>query len=208
MNLAEETGLEDLQRLAEKLYSKVRTTHMELNFSFAGTLSPTGSVPPTGNGAILLPSPTEMQDLASLISLVLSSWTQSGKMPAVAQLHSSAESSEVDQVVYIITLYCTAMLGAFLAAICSGDLDTVSSTLTLMTQNEEQQPTSPITSSRMTRRQLSGLSTIDEKLSAIADGLQNQGAPDTTSTPEAATGKKKKRSRKSKARKKISKKSP
>lgn len=200
----EDSGLEDLQRLAEKMYSKVRGTHIELNLPFAGTPLADGSLPQTGNGAILLPSPTEMQDLGNLISLVLSSWTQSGKMPAVAQLHSSAESSEVDQVVYIITLYSTGMLGAFLAAICSGDLDTVSSALTLMTSAGEQQATSPITSSRMTRRRLSGLSTPESRaLPSVAQSTPpNPAAPVTSSTP-VRSKKKKKRSRKSKGRKKI-----
>jgi len=209
MNLTEDSGLEDLQRLAEKMYSKVRATHLQLNLPFAGTPLEDGSLPQTGNGAILLPSPTEMQDLGNLISLVLSSWTQSGKMPAVAQLHSSAESSEVDQVVYIITLYCTGMLGAFLASICSGDLATVSSTLTLMTQVEAQQPTSPITLSRRTLRPLNGPSTPEipaEESAEKATGTPSRAAPATRSTKKAPSTTKK-RSRKSRGRKRISKKS-
>ena len=202
----DEESIVKLQQLAEKMYSQVRERHAQLNLPFAGTPLPDGSLPQTGNGAILLPSPTEMRDLGSLISLVLSSWTQSGKMPAVAQLHSSAESSEVDQVVYIITLYCTGMLGAFLAAICSGDLDTVSSTLTLMTQQEAQQLTSPTTSSRTTRRPLSGLSTIDTTPTEESSSGPPKSAPPAISSTSAVAKKKVKSSRKSVAPKKKDKK--
>jgi len=153
--------LDDLQRKAAKIYEAVRQEHKRLNLPFGGDVSENGSPPAVSPGVTLLPSLTEMADLGQLITLALSYWTQYRELPTVGQLHSSAESSEVDQVVFITTLYCTAMLGAFLAQIGSGDLDTVSSMLTLMTQVREGPTTSHDTSSRMPRR-IAGLSTPDK----------------------------------------------
>ncbi len=151
-----EQQLESCQKKAESFFNAVRDQHVALMLPFSGTGLPDGFNRAPGSGAILLPSPTEMRDLADLISLVLSSWTQSGKMPTVEALHSSAQSAEVDPVVYITTLYSTAMLGAFLPVICSGDLATAYSTLDVMNQAEGLPGTSPSTFSRKKQRNLNG----------------------------------------------------
>jgi len=198
----EEEDLHRCQLLAERLFSKVRDQHLRVNLPFAGARLPDGSVALPGPGVTLLPSPTEMHDLGNLISLVLSSWTQSGEMPTVQALRSSVESSEVDLVVYIITLYSMAMLGAFLPSICAGDLDTVTSILDLTTTAEEQPDTSPTTFSRKTRRILSGASTLENEETTSPSSPSKNAAPGTSSTPKASR-KKKKTSRKRKSHTKI-----
>jgi len=200
MTIEGEEELHHVQLLAEGLFNAVRDHHLQENLPFAGTHLPDGSVAVPGPGNTLLPSLTEMQDLNGLISLVLSSWIQSGKLPTVQALRSSVESSEVDPVVYIITLYSMAMLGAFLPSICSGDLDTVISILNLMTNVEEQQDTSPTTYSRPTRRILSGDSTPASQVTTSPSSPSKSAGPGGNST---AKRKRKKRqiARKSKKRK-------
>jgi len=196
--------LDNLQRKAAKLYDAVRAVHKNLNLPFAGDSSENGSPPAISPGVTLLPSHTEMTDLAQLITLALSYWTQYRELPTVGQLHSSAESSEVDQVVFITTLYSTAMLGAFLAQIGSGDLDTVSSTLDLMTAHEGAPTTSPATSSRIPRR-IAGLSTTDQDLTVPTrgepEGLRQDGALVGTNSSNGKK-KRKRKSSKPKARRK------
>jgi len=202
MDVQEE--LDDVQRLAAKHYERVRMEHKRLNLPFAGAVSENGSPAAVSAGDILLPSPTEMQDLGQLITLALSYWTQYQELPTVGQLHSSAESSEVDQVVFITTLYSMGMLGAFLALIGSGDLDMVSSTLTLMNQAREEPTTSPDTSSRMPRP-IAGLSTPDSDAQQLPfpDGAASpQNAEQDGSDTSNGRSKQKKKSSKSRPRKK------
>ncbi len=196
--------LDNCQRKAAAFYEAVRRQHKNLNLPFAGEPSANGSPPVVSAGAILLPSRTEMADLGQLITLVLSSWIQSREMPSVGQLHSSAESSEVDQVVFITTLYSTAMIGAFLARIGTGDLDTVSSILDHLSQAKEEPGTSLGTSLR-TRRRLAGLSTPtippDPELEAEDAQLAGRESLATHGTSNGGS-KRKKKSYKSKARRK------
>jgi len=189
-----ERKVERAQKLAEKMYMAVRSQHRSLDLLFAGQPLPDGSVPDFGSGVTLLPSLIEMNDLGRLISLVLNSWIQSGTMPTAAQLHSSAESMEVDGGVFITTLYCTAMLGAFLPVICSGDLDTVISTLVLTTSVEEQPVTSPNTYSKRPQMKLSGVSTTEDPTRTLPLSSSNVDAQAGSST----NGSEKKRSRKPK----------
>ncbi len=186
--------LEKCQQKAESLFSAVRDQHLSLRLTFSGEPLPAGWTPASGPGGTLLPSRTEMQDLAELISLALSSWTQSGKMPTVEQLHSSAQSTDVDPVVYITMLYCTAMLGAFLPLICSGDLATAYSILDVMNQAEAQPGTSPSTSLKRPRRRLSGPSITDFKESAplTASGTSKNEKPDGSSGSGTSSKRKKK----------------
>jgi len=196
-------ALDDVQRKAAKLYEAVRKTHKSLNLPFAGEPLENGSPPQVGPGVILLPSRIEMTDLGQLITLVLNSWIQSREMPSVGQLHSSAQSSEVDQVVFITTLYSAAMLGAFLAQIGTGDLDTVSSILEHMTEIEEVPITSPDMYSRRPRR-LAGLSTPAPSQAGLYQDLPDlpkDGKAVMTSTSDGKP-KRKKKSYKSKGRRK------
>jgi len=190
------------QRKAENLYTAVRDMHIRLSLPFAGTPLPDGSLAQYGNGATLLPSPTEMQDLGALITLGLSSWTQSGKMPTAAAMHSSAASMELDPVAFITTLYSLAMLGAFLPVICSGDLDTAISTLDHLTSAEEQPGTSQNISSKTTRRRQLGASTAAAVDPPADPESSRNAAPDTSSTK-----KKRKKNPTSSSRKRRKKKS-
>jgi len=193
-----ESKVELSQGLAEKMYMAVRSQHRSLDLLFAGQPLPDGSVPDFGTGVTLLPSLIEMTDLGRLISLVLNSWIQSGTMPTAQQLHSSAESMEVDGAVFITTLYCTAMLGAFLPVICSGDLDTVISILRLTTSVEEQPVTSPNTYSKRPQMRLNGVSTTEKQETTSRSSRSQVDAADGNST----NGKRRSRSRKPKQSKK------
>ena len=205
VDLTPEEKLDRCQALAERHYDRIRDRHLLLSLPFAGMPLPDGSIPHGGAGDILLPSHTEMDDLGRLISLVLSSWIQSGKMPTVQQLHSSAENMDADPVVYITMLYSMGMLGAFLPVICSGDLDMASATLVPLTNVEEPASTSPNTLSRTTPTKLSGPS-IREMVEPGSPLLPSPpGAPDMRSTVRTYA-EKKKRSRKPKAGKRLRKK--
>jgi len=189
-------------RRAESMYSAVRDQVLALGLRFAETPLPSGLEVPRGDGATLLPSPTEMQDLAALISLVLSSWTQSGKMPTVEQMRSSAQSGDADLIVFITMLYSTAMLGAFLPVICSGDLDTVGSILNHMTDAEAPATTSPNISSKRTHFSLPGPSTTEKKETISPSSTSRDAAPATSSTSRKKINKPTKSSRTTRKKKK------
>ncbi len=192
----EDPGLQICQSLAERLYNRIRDESLSLNHPFSGEPLPDGSTPNAGNGAILLPSRTEMQDLEALISLVLRSWIQSGKMPSVEQLHSSAVNMVADQVVYITMLYCTAMLGAFLPSICSGDLDMATAGLRVMTEIEEQATTSQNTLSRTRPTRRIGTSTPDPVEELMDLPVPPSAKADTKNTAGSASASKKSKKKK------------
>lgn len=165
-----EEKLASCQTKSEAFYNAVRDRHITLSLPFSGTPLPDGSMVKSGPGVTLLPSPTEIRDLGALISLVLSSWTQYQKLPTVEQVRSSAESMEVDQVVFITMLYCMGQLGAFLPVICSGDLDTAFSAFDLTTDPEGPPITSQNTSLKRTHRPLNGPSTTADPIKNSASG--------------------------------------
>jgi len=173
---------------ASAFYNAVRDNHLKLGLTFSGQASPDGSVPQNGPGVTLLPSLTEMNDLGALISLVGNSWIQSQKMPTVEQLHSSAQSMDVDTVVFITMLFCTGMLGAFLPLICSGDLDMVSSILDGTNQIEVPPTTSANTFLKRTRVPLPGVSTPETPETTSSSSPTSGGA-----APATKSGRKKKK---------------
>ncbi len=204
MALDPQEQLDNVQRKAAALYELVRKEHKSLNLPFAGAVSDNGSPHPVSPGDILLPSRTEMHDLSQLITLALSYWTQYNELPTVGQLHSSAESSEVDQVVFITMLYCMAMTGAFLARIGTGDLDTVSSILDHSTRAKVEPTTSPDTLSSPPRR-LAGLSSPARGEDRVEEQSRSPRSSDGsrgTNSTSAGSSARKKKSSKSKGRRK------
>jgi len=171
------------QKSAELLLDGVRREHTRIGLRFSGQPSPDGSTPTPGVGEVLLPSPTEMHDLGALISWAHNYWTQYQTLPTAEQLHLSAQSLDADQVVYITTLFCTAMAGTFLPVICSGALATASSMLDNMLKNAEQPTTSPSTSSKRTPQKLSGASITETITNPDGSSSSNDEKPAGNVTP-------------------------